>query len=248
MIKNYVKADIWRIVKRIPRMIAILIMNIVFAIVIIKASAGDSWNSVFFMGKMLTGFSIIAWLCGIVEFISVFSDDFRAKTMQVAIGMGMKRRHVILTKWLDCMFLIISDMLLVCIVGLLTGAATGVRVNGEQLVDLLINVLGEILVSGAYYSLAMVLVFFMQSVLIPLIVYICLVVNLFHTILQYLFSLEAIRSWNLSKYLLTDASQLFVSRLTVGTFDVKALLLILAYIIIGYVLSSVVFRKKELEF
>lgn len=248
MISNYVNADIWRISKRIPRIIAILFVNIVFAVVIVKASTGDSWNSVFFMDKMLGGFSFVSAWCGIVEFIAVFSDDFKAKTMQVAIGAGIKRRHVILTKWIDCMFLLLSDLVFVCIVGLLTGMATGVHVNTEQLGDLLINVLGVVLKAGAYYSLTMIPVFFLQSVMISLIIYFCLSTGLVYQIFQYLFSLEAIRSWNLDGFLLTSAGKQFISRLIVGTFDIKSFLLVLVYAVVGYVVSSLLFRKKELEF
>ena len=248
MINNYIKADIWRVSRRIPRIIFILIANIIFALVIVKASNGDSWNSVFFMEKMLGGFSVIATICSIVEFVSVFSTDFAAKTMQIAIGGGMKRRHVILTKWLDCLFLAMSDFLFACIVGLIMGGITGVHINAEQGLDILINFLGESLKAGGYYSLAMIAVFYMQSVMIPLLVYICLSIDIFYYILKYLFSLGPIRQWNLQKYLFTEASELFESRLVVGTFDFKAFLLVIIYMAIGYIVSSLLFKKKELEF
>ncbi len=245
---RYLKADLWRLSKRIPRIITIILINIILAVVIIKGSQGDSWNSVFFMDKLLKGFSMVIMGYGIVEFISVFSDDFRAKTMQVAIGAGTKRRHVILTKWTDCMVLLAGDMLFTCIVGLLTGAMTGVHVNGEQIMDLVINFLGNLIQSGGYYSLVMILVFHMQSVMIPLLVYMFLSIGLLNSVISSLFYIDAIQKFHLESFTLTNAGQSFISRLIVGSLDFKSLIVMLVYIAIGYVVSSLLFKKKELEF
>lgn len=245
---GYLKADLWRISRRIPRIIAIIIFNIIFAVSIIKGSQGDSWNSVFFMDKMLSGFTFIMIGCEILEFISVFSDDFKAKTMQVAIGAGTKRRHVILTKWADCVILLAGDLLFACIVGLLTGMITGVHVNGEQITDLMITFMGNLLQSGGYYSLIMILVFYMQSVMIPLLVYLFLIIGLLNSLINGLFYIDAIQKLHLERFTLTNASQSFVSRLIVGSVDFRSLIIVLVYIAIGYVCSILLFKNKELEF
>lgn len=248
MINNYLKADLWRISKRVPRMICALVMVVIYAIYVFKGSKGDSWNSVFLMERILSGFSMAAVGYGILEFLSVFADDFKAKTMQVAIGAGMKRRHVILTKWLDGILLMMSDLLFTVIVGLAAGAATGVWINGEQMVDLLIRYFGEIIASAGYFSLSLIVVFYMQSVLIPLIAYLCISLTIVKMILDYLLSIGDLQQWNLGRFLFTNAKEAFVSRLTVGSFDVEALIIVLVYIIGGYVISSLLFKKKELEF
>ena len=248
MINNYLKADLWRISKRIPRIICVVVLVVIYAVYVFNGSKGDSWNSVFLMERILRGFSMTAICYGILEFLSVFADDFRAKTMQVAIGAGMKRRHVILTKWLDGILLVMGDLFLTVIVGLVMGTATGVWINGEQLVDLLIRYLGEIIAVAGYFSLSMIVVFYMQSVLIPLIVYLCISLTVFKTILDYLLDIGELQQWRLSRFLFTNAKDAFVGRLSAGSFDVKSLIIVLIYIIGGYVISSLLFKKKELEF
>lgn len=248
MVNNYIKADLWRISKRIPRIICILIVAIFYAIYVFNGSKGDSWNSVFLMERVLRGLTITSALCGMFEFMAVFADDFKAKTMQVSIGAGMKRRHVILTKWLDGIFLMMSDLLFLVIVGLIMGAVTGVSINGEQVGDLLIRYFGELIGAAGYYSLSLIIVFYMQSVLVPLIIYICLSTTIIRSILAYLLTIGSLQKLNLGRFLFSNAEENFFSLLTVGTFDFKSLLIILIYIIGGYLLSSFLFKKKELEF
>lgn len=248
MINDYIKADIWRITRRIPRAVMILISYAIFVYYIVKRSQGDSWNSVFFMEAYLGGLVLLAYFCSVIEFISVFSEDLKAKTMQVAIGCGMKRRHVILTKWIDCMLLVLIDYLLACIIGLITGFATGVHINLEQFGDLAVSFLGDMLSVGGYYSLVMIVVFWMQSILIPLIVYVCLCFQIIESILKTLFSIEALQPLNLEKFLIATDTELFKARLMIGSFDVKAFIIILIYIAAGYLISNILFKKKELEF
>lgn len=248
MINNYIKADLWRISKRIPRIICNLIVAVIFGIYVFNGSKGDSWNSVFFMERMLRGLTTTAIIYGILEFMAVFADDFKAKTMQVSIGAGMKRRHVILTKWLDGIFLIMSDLLFIVIAGLLMGAVTGIFINTEQMVDLQIRYLGEVISIAGYLSISLIVVFYMQSVLVPLIVYICLSLNVLKMILEYVVNIGELRQLNLDRFIFTNAKEMFISRLTVGSFDFKLLVVILVYIIGGYVISSLLFKKKELEF
>lgn len=248
MINNYIKADLWRISQRIPRIICNLLVAVVFGIYVWNGSKGDSWNSVFFMERMLRGITMTALVYGILEFMAVFADDFKAKTMQVSIGAGMKRRHVILTKWLDAIFLVMTDLLFIVIVGLLMGAVTGIFINSEQMADLLIRYLGEMIGVTGYLSLSLIAVFYMQSVLVPLIIYICLSLNIFKMILEYIVSIEALQQLNLDRFIFTNTKEMFISRLTVGSFDFKLLVVILVYIIGGYVVSGLLFKKKELEF
>lgn len=245
---NYIKADLWRMERRLPRIIIIVLFNLVMGGVIIYNSTQDSWNSVFFMDRLLLGVQIAGILCSIIEFIAVFSEDFRAKTMQIAIGGGMKRRHVILVKFADFMIAMVGDYILLSLVGIILAVITRVQPNGEQIVDYLITILGYLLSVAGYYSLSLIAVFYLQSVLLPMIIFLVLNCNFAHLLLEYLFKLEAIQPLNLDRFTLSYNANLFMSRLMLGSFKWSAFIAIMIYIAAGYLLSTFLFKKKELEF
>lgn len=245
---NYIKADLWRMERRLPRIIIIVLFNLVMGGVIIYTSTQDTWNSVFFMDRLLLGVKLAGILCAIIEFISVFSEDFRAKTMQIAIGGGMKRRHVILVKFADFMIAMAGDYILLSLVGIVLALITRVQPNGEQIVDYFITILGYLLSVAGYYSLSLIAVFYLQSVLMPMIVFLVLNCGFAHMLLEYLFKLEAVQPLNLNRFTLSYNADLFMSRLVLGSFKWSAFIAIVIYIAAGYLLSSILFKKKELEF
>lgn len=245
---NYIKADMWRMERRLPRVIAIILMNIVMAGAIIYSSNQDSWNSVLYMDRLMFGVQMAGVACGILEFIAVFSEDFKAKTMQIAIGSGMQRRHVIVVKFVDFVLALIGDYLFLTLMGIVLAFVTQVHPNGEQMLDYGIKVLGYLLSQVGFYSLSLIFVFSLQSSLLPLITYVVLSCGLFHTLLNYLFKLKAVQPLNLDRFTLTYNSEMFISRLMVGSFKFSAFIAIAIYIAAGYFFSTLVFKNKELEF
>ena len=118
---DYIIADYLRIIKRIPRIIGIALFYIALIIyMLVKSSSKTAtWNSVSFVSAITTFTALFSLFLGVFEFLAIFSDDFKAKTMQVAIGLGIHRSKIIASKMIEVAILLLTDILLLALLLLL---------------------------------------------------------------------------------------------------------------------------------
>ncbi|MGL6269561.1 MAG: hypothetical protein ACRC2O_16625, partial [Chitinophagaceae bacterium] len=87
----------------------------ILIIVLVIASKGQ-WNAVTFVLAVEQYIEFLPVLIGLVELISVFTEDFKAKTMQVAIGIGSPRYRIVLSKLIEMMLLVLVDLMFVFVI------------------------------------------------------------------------------------------------------------------------------------
>ena len=244
---NYWKANCKRILSRKPRIIITLLLFIALDALMIYSSKQQKWNSVAFM-DMLEGYkTILIVALGLIEFIYVYASDLKAKTMQTAIAMGVRRRHVILTKYLDLAFLTIVDLLILTATELIVGAITGAPLKAFQISDLLILIFMIWLSIQAYAGFAIIVTLFLQNSALGGLVYLILSTKQGYNVLSFVFNLKLIRSLQLSSYLLSPSLNKFQAQILTSNFDFLSFLLIVFYLVLAFVLCLRVFRKKELN-
>ncbi len=245
---NYIRADLRRIVRRIPRIIILTIYFAVFAIFYIVAARKSSWNSVQFISLVQSFCSFLPPILGLIELICVYSDDFRAKTMQVAIGIGIPRRKVVMAKYIETAVLTFADLLIFVVLCVVLNAISGIVLRS----DLVMEMFGEFLFGWfavlGYTGLTMILIFYMQGTGIATILYLILSTNLVQWLLQNITSLPAIRGLHLQNVLLSNALGNFRTKMIIGTFNFRSFITIIIYIVATYFITSAVFNKRELEF
>lgn len=245
---NYIRADLRRIVRRIPRIIILTIYFAVFAIFYIVDARKSSWNSVQFI-SLVQGFcSFLPPILGLIELICVYSDDFRAKTMQVAIGIGIPRRKVVMAKYIETAILTFADLIIFVVLCVVLNAISGIVLRS----DLVMEMFGEFLFGWfaviGYTGLTMILIFYMQGTGIATILYLILSTNLVQWLLQNITSLPAIRGLHLQNVLLSTALGNFRTKMIIGTFNFRSFITIVIYIVATYFITNAVFNKRELEF
>ncbi|MGL4284045.1 MAG: hypothetical protein ACRCSI_10700, partial [Eubacterium aggregans] len=81
-------------------------------------------------------------MIGLVELLSVFSDDFKAKTMQVAIGLGIFRWCIVLCKLIEVMVLVLADLLIFALVVFIAAPFVRVAPNVQQVLEMMGNLFG----------------------------------------------------------------------------------------------------------
>lgn len=244
---NYWKADCKRVFRRIPRILMMLVLVAVFNYLLFKASQQDGWNSVQFLNT-IEGFAVIYIICaGFIEFLYIYASDLKARTMQVGIAMGMKRRRVIGTKYLDMAILSFVDLLFFMITLLIVGTATGASLQAYQIKDVIILFV-EIWVSiQAYAGFGTLVTLFMQNAPLGGFVYFLLSARIVHQGFAYVFGLKLVRSLKLTNYLLTDSISKFKAQLLVGSLDLPSIILILIYVVGIFLIACRVFKDKELD-
>lgn len=244
---NYILADLKRIALRIPRALVMVAIYAILIIVLVIASKGQ-WNAVTFVLAVEQYIEFLPVLIGLVELISVFTEDFKAKTMQVAIGIGIPRYRIVLSKLIEMMLLVLVDLMFVFVIALITGAIMQVWPDGQQLMAILGNLFGTWMGAMAYASLTMILIFFTQGMGIATLLYLAFCGKIVYTLLDIIFSIEIITSLHLQRFTLTAMIQLFNSKILLGTFSTATFLGILLYIVLGYLGAVAVFNRRELDF
>jgi hypothetical protein len=245
---HYWKADCIRITKRIPRVLIVLAILIVYGILLVRASGKDNWNSVVFVADFINYVGLAPIFFGIVELAVVFSDDLKAKNMQVGIGMGLTRGQVVRTKYLDIAYMAFVDFACLAVSQIILAYVTGAALQGSQLWDVMAaSVIGWIS-TLAYTAVCVFLILLLQNAAIGILLYIVLEVGLIYTLLGKLFDLALIRSLHLEKFLLTTMLGKLQAQLMVGKLDCGSAVGVIVYIAIFYVIAVSVFRRRELEF
>lgn len=246
--KFYWKADVRRMMKRIPRLIVIAVCYVIFAAILLWESGKDGWNSVTYLSLLTRFFVFIPIIFGLLELNTVYGDDLKAKTLQIAIGRGISRERVILMKLLEGAFIILCDF--VCLTLFLTALSVGIgtALHAEQIPEILILVLTNWLTTIVYFAIASILTINLQGTGIANLVYLVISSTLLDYFLRIILEMKAIRGLHLSRFLLSTAAGNFQSKLVLGTFDVPSLLLVFVYLAAGYVITAALFKHKELEF
>lgn len=246
---NYMYADLRRIYRRLPRLIVLTLIYI--AVTAVLASAlGDGEIKAAPMMILFEHYAVgyFPLVIGLVEMASLYSDDFRAKTMQQAIGMGISRTEVVLCKLLDMTVLLLIDL---AVFGAVTLAAGGIwggaGMTAEVTGELLLTLLSAWLKAVAYASLSMTLAFYTQNALFSMLVYIALASGAANTMLGMALGMRSLAPLHLPRFLLTSQANAFYTHALLGYFDLASFLAVLIYIAAGAFASSWLFKNVELE-
>lgn len=248
---NYFRADVRRILGNKSHAFSmILLFGIFFATLYIPGRTAQVTS----VSLVASSNSILDWLfpfIGLFEMIAVFSEDFKVKTMQVAIGLGVTRTQVIFCKLLEVLYLVVLDciMLILIVLGTTAIFSTGmpVVVFNELLITLLVK---GILCLAINTSLTMIVMFITQSTVLSIFVYVIIGLDVIGLLLSLgsMFGFEWVETLSLNRLTISYFSGLLHSRLVLGQFPVGAFLGICVYIGAGLVATCKLFSKKELDF
>lgn len=257
----------------------VIMMGLVVALIVIVAiiafvwpgkAAEESGKAERFqtLNNIVTTF--IPFLVGIPVFQTVFTDDFKSRTMQTAIGRGISRSRLVLSRFLEACMLIVEAMAIFSVVTLIAALAVGTSVSGTFL--LLAHLWVDASLIVAHLSVCMFFVYASQNTSLGLVFFILFSANVFGLLLKLVDSIPFLNDngieiskmvptgvhTNMSNYLFgtkavldtTDLSKLLEPAIEAnfGKALVYGIVFVGVYIILPVFLSQAVFRKKELEF
>lgn len=250
---NYILADYKRILTRIPRVIFMIIYEVIFIAVVLKMwerSAGN-FTSVSLMDSSFSFFGMwFAYVVCLVDFIHGFSMDFRAKTIQVALGIGVSRMKVVIAKLIQIALVMLTDLIITFgVLGVLS-AVVGVTLVGHQIAYLFLGGVGSILVAVCSASLLMPLIFRTQNMLLAMVGFFILVPGFPASLIRLGSSLAPlfIQRLQLDKLSHDSCVNLFITNIIQGNFQLWPLIGTIAWFALGIYLSWLSFRKMELDF
>lgn len=250
---NYILADYKRVVSRLPRVVFLVIFEAIFALVVLNSwsTAAGNYNSVAILEDSDLFFSI--WfthiLC-LVDFVHSFSFDFSAKTIQVALGIGISRMQVILSKLIQTALVFFTDLLVTFGVFGVLCAITGTTLAGHQIMYLVYNGMGCILISSLSVCLVMPIFFRIQNMPISMIGCLALTLGLPSMVMRWISRIGPVFLSRLELDRLTHDScvDLVVTNAVSGNFRLMPLIGVIVWYVIGIYLTWLFFRKMELDF
>ena len=285
MMKRLVLTDLRRAQRKkafiICMVITVLLIIIMAIISVWKPSSADTMMSGETSGKasaFLSNFSIayglMPFLIGIPIYSTVFTDDFKSRTMQTAIGRGISRRRLILARFYEVLALLVESLLIFSVIGIVIALAFGASMSGIGVM------IGKMWFSSvllvANVAIAMLVLYMTQNPTGGLVLYILLAADAFRLLLLLLEMIPFLKDNKIkpsyilpsgvhelaTDYLFGREASLDVSKATEGNIEdmiqavdpnlAKAMLYIVilvgVFIILPLILSQTVFRKKELEF
>lgn len=247
--RRYIIADLKRILLRGPRTFA-LVFTYVFGIIsMFGVHKSGNWNSVELVSWLDQYTAILLIMLGVIEIFAVYGDDFKAKSMQAAIGVGISRKKIVFGKMIEVAILALVDI----VVGVLIMIAFGcgvfrTEIRPEQVGEICAMYFSAWLYIMACASLAIILAFAVQGAALSAILYLLFVLEVVDGAISSLLNLKWIRELHLDQFQLTNLLDVFKARLILGTFRWGEFIGILIYFVIGFVVTMLLFEKRELEF
>ncbi|MDO4733429.1 MAG: hypothetical protein Q4B50_07965 [Bacillota bacterium] len=250
---NYILADYRRILLRIPRLIFVGLFEIVLAFIVLHkwSGAGANYSSVDFISSMdVWLFTLGPIILGVVTLVNVFSDDFKSKTMQVAIGVGVTRFQVVAGKLIQSFLIFLTDIVLTCVLVTVLSMIVGVQLVPQQIYHLFVEFLYFLLWNTCWIGIVSILVFKLQGMLLPMLLYIFLNFSVVESLFRWITRSgpELLSRLHLERYTLEYLLELFRSNLLMERFNIGAVIGILIYLGLSLYATYLVFRKQELDF
>ena len=247
---NYITADICRILRKQSFGGSISAFLGLFGIMIF-IYFNPSFTAEMYVSKITNFLSYFPLIVGLFVFMSVYADDFKCKSMQVAIGYGIPRRNIILAKLLESTLLLLGITVIMEIAILATPMAIHLDPNHVQLKSLAVTVLAEMLRTLGYIAISTFPVFLTQNAVNGIIFYVLLASKTVFIVLSMILGQDILVNifGDLTKHLYTvQVYSTKVAFIQNEAFIPTLLLALTVYVILPTVISAIGFNKKELEF
>lgn len=246
---NYIHADLHRIFRRPSRLVFVILFFAVMLGSEFYQAVSRSYNSVNLLAASSTLFETTALILGVVEIQNVFADDFHAKTMQIAIGLGISRPKVVLVKLIDFAVLSLVDSLVMMVLFILGGTACGIHLMGDQIYMLVISAIGNALYMTIAASLTMIPVFYLQSTALALLIFLVITVDPVSIILSMFSTKEIVVNLHLLELPYSVVANTLTTQLSLrNAVPIPQLIGVIAYLAASYGLTVLAFHKRELDF
>lgn len=244
---KYIKADLYRIFRRIPRYMLLALVMIVVVAVFWPGSNDDS-TIIQLVDLLETFLKYSPIYLGFIEIIYIFGDDFAGKTAQIAIGIGVKRSQIIFAKWLETMIVVGADIAMIVVVSLGLSVFKTHTLPIELLADIFAHMAVSVVATAAFVALVFPIMFLMQSITIAFLLYMLFCSGAINKIIGYLANMKYLRMLNINNLTLSNCLNVFRSRMILGSFHVQSVMGIVIYVVVTLWITIFIYKKRELEF
>ena len=247
---DYVLADIKRILQKNSFLTCVAVFFIIYASLVF-IYFNPTFTSDMYVAKTTSYLSYFPLIVGLFVFMSVYADDFKCKSMQVAIGYGFSRKKIIASKLLESFLILLGVSVTAVAVITIVPSVLGLSLTSQLRLSLVLTVLSEMLRAFGYIAISAIAVFLTQNAVSGIIVYVLLATKSVYIILSMILGQDIIvrTLGDLSRCLYTN--QLYMAKTALlqnGRLEIGTVIAVVLYVFVPTLISAIIFNKKELEF
>ena len=247
---NYIGADLRRIFRKQSFLWAFGAFAGCF-VLLVFIYFNPSFTAEMYVSKMTSFMSFFPLVVGLPTFLSVYADDFKCRSMQIAIGYGMPRGRIVFAKLLESAVLLLATAAVMAVLLAAAPLLLGLAPASQQMASLMLTAAAEFLRALGYVAISAVAVFLTQNATGGTILYVLLSSKSVYIILTMLLGQDFLLGTvgDLTEYLYTALLYTCKTGLMQdGQPFICFIAALLIYVALPTAISVVGFRKKELEF
>lgn len=246
---HYLKADMWRLNRRIPRWILWGIYLIACMVTAGFAVQKKSFNYVDLGNTMKTSLNIIPYAMAMFHLYFVYEDDLQAKTIQVAIGRGLGRGSVILSKWMQMILLSLLDCIGLIAGMSIVGFTKGIALKGNAVIVVEMQVLRTLLIVGMMTAFVMAIIYYIKHIGATQFLFLVLCFEPVTLIFRSMETMnDTMANIRLTRFLPGENIDGLIQTLTIGQFKLWNFVFVLFYFAVAFGVTYMILRKKEFDF
>ena len=242
MMTSYLRADLWRGFHTKARLILLTALMLVLAGILLYFR--HDWVTLLEIEGIACQ-RVLPLVLGVVEMAFIVGDDFGAKTFQCAIGRGMRRRDLVVSKYFSISLFLLMDMAVEYLLFLAFYLCWGKSTMVSDLVCIMLICWFRMVV---YMSIAMIPAFFLQGNLFGVMTYALLAPGVIEMLLNLFLNDERLQFLHLDRFLPGMILNKLYTQTLLGLFDPKLILIALLFVAGGMIATWYLFRDIELEF
>lgn len=237
---NYIKADLYRILHK-QSFFGVIGTYIALFVLLIFILFNPTFTGAMYISKIYTFLDFFPLIIGLIIFVSLYVDDLKSNSIQIAIGYGLPRYKIILSKLLECFTLLIIISVCILFLVLITPILLDIKIDASQTIDLIKTILLEVIKTMSYISMSQIIVYIAFNSIEGMIMYLLLSTQVIYIVLNILLQQRFIVELfgYLNRYLLTD--ELYNTPTLLRILGV-----ILFYIVLPVILSITIFQKRSI--
>lgn len=245
--KNYLSADLHRIGKKKFRIFLVLVLAIIDIATTFSGILSDK-NIILLTCEIGKSDLLYFYVIMLVNLMISFRDDIHAKSMQAALGTGLKRSEIVFVKWLSLAMISFSDLLFLFLVQLIPRMVTHKLAGSFVVANAIKGQFSYFMTILVVLPLVMIVIFQTQKAILGVLFYVYLTLNCTSGIISMAASNPIVQRFQLWKIGTMDQVSDFLTKLTFGQFDIRNFLMLAIYFAIGFGGTIYLFRRKELDF
>lgn len=210
---DYIMADIKRILHKNSFLTCVAVFFIIYA-GLFFIYFNPTFTPDMYVTKTTSYLSYFPLIVGLFVFMSVYADDFKCKSMQMAIGYGFSRKKIIASKLLESLIILFGVSVIAGVVITIVPSVLGLSFTSQLRLSLVLTMLSEMLRAFGYITISAIAVFLTQNAVNGIIVYVLLATKSVYIILSMILGQDIVARTlgDLSKYLYTN--QLYMAKAT----------------------------------